>query len=217
MIDRLRAYIDELFAEAPATKKTVEVKEEILQNLSDKYNDLIAEGKSEEAAYNISVASIGDISELIEELKKNTEAMDSYISDPERQKERKRSAMIVSYAIMLYILSVVPLLILQNIAGLVVMFVFIAAATGMLIYNGMTKAEYKNNDETIASEFKEWRETNKVQKSAIRSLTSSLWALTIIAYFLISFWTRAWHISWLIFFVSFALQNIIRVYFDTKK
>lgn len=36
-------------------KKAVEVKEEILQNIVDKYHDLVAEGKSEEAAYNIAL------------------------------------------------------------------------------------------------------------------------------------------------------------------
>jgi hypothetical protein len=189
----------------------------MFQNLTDKYNDLIAEGKSEEAAYNIAVASVGDISELIDELKKNTEARDSYINDPKRQKEKKRSAVLVSCAIMLYILSVIPLFILQNVAGLVMLFVFAAIATGMLIYNGMTKIEHVRHDETIASEFREWRETNKMQKSAFRSLSSSLWALIVIVYFLVSFWTGAWHISWLIFFVGFALQNIIKGFFDMKK
>ena len=46
------------------------MKEEILQNLTEKYNDLLSDGKSEVAAYNIAVAGIGDISELIEELKR---------------------------------------------------------------------------------------------------------------------------------------------------
>ena len=47
MDNKLKAYVDNLFRNAPATAKAYEVKEEILQNLKDKYNDLIAEGKSE--------------------------------------------------------------------------------------------------------------------------------------------------------------------------
>ena len=43
--------MDHLFREVPPTKKSVELKEEILQNLVDKYHDLINEGKNEEAAY----------------------------------------------------------------------------------------------------------------------------------------------------------------------
>ncbi|MGN0452066.1 MAG: permease prefix domain 1-containing protein [Acutalibacteraceae bacterium] len=60
MNEKLRAYVEELFKNAPKTKQTVEIKEEILQNTIDRYNDLIKEGRSPEAAYNISVAGIGD-------------------------------------------------------------------------------------------------------------------------------------------------------------
>lgn len=49
MQDKLRAFIDTLFEDAPAGKKVVELKEEMLQNLNDKYSDLLSEGKSEEA------------------------------------------------------------------------------------------------------------------------------------------------------------------------
>ena len=66
---KLRAYMDHLFSQTRPTKAAVELKEEMLQNLTDKYNDLLAEGKSPEAAYNIATASIGDISELLAQLK----------------------------------------------------------------------------------------------------------------------------------------------------
>ena len=52
MENKLRAYMDHLFQDVPNTKKAVEVKEEILQNIVDKYHDLVAEGKSEEAEPN---------------------------------------------------------------------------------------------------------------------------------------------------------------------
>lgn len=42
----------------------------MLQNLIDKYNDLVDSGKSSEAAYNIATASIGDIHELIRQIEK---------------------------------------------------------------------------------------------------------------------------------------------------
>lgn len=216
MIDKLREYIDGLFKDAPSTKKTVEIKEEILQNLREKYNDLIAEGKSEEAAYNIAVASIGDISELIGELKNTNEARIEYTNDPQRQKEKQLSAAFVSIAVMLYILSVIPVFLIQSIGGVIFMFIFIAIATGLLIYNGMTRSGYKKNDETIASEFQEWRQNSSARKSAFRSIASALWAVTLVIYFLVSFGTGAWYITWLIFPVSVAVNNIIKTIFDYK-
>ena len=53
MENKLRAYMDHLFRDVKPTRKSVELKEEILQNLVDKYHDMIAEGKTPEAAYNI--------------------------------------------------------------------------------------------------------------------------------------------------------------------
>ena len=42
MKDKLRNFIESLFEDAPKNKQTIELKEEMLQNLIDKYNDLVA-------------------------------------------------------------------------------------------------------------------------------------------------------------------------------
>ena len=88
MNNRLREYIDNLFATAPNNMKAVEVKEEILQNLTDKFNDLIAEGKSEDVAFNIAVASIGDVSDLIRELQGLPQQYSKIAEENGRQKQR---------------------------------------------------------------------------------------------------------------------------------
>ena len=139
MKEQLRSYIDSLFEEAPMTKKTIELKEEILQNLLDKYSDLLSEGKSEEAAYNIAVASVGDVSGLIEDLQKVREHQ---MNDTDIQKNRQKSALLVSLAVCIYIISTIPVLLFDTI-GIVVMLFLIAVATGLLIYNSMTKVRYQ--------------------------------------------------------------------------
>ena len=53
MEEKLRKYVEELFADAPKTSKMVELREEIFMNLKEKYNDLITAGASEEEAYRI--------------------------------------------------------------------------------------------------------------------------------------------------------------------
>ena len=217
MIDKLREYIDQLFAEAPPTKKAVEVKEEILQNLREKYNDLIADGKGEEAAFNIAVASIGDISELITELKGADELRAEYQLDPKRRQDKQRSAAFVSVAVMLYILCVIPLFIFQSVVGLILMFIFVALATALLIYNGMTKSTYKVYDDTIAEEFKQWRTNGNDRRAAIKSISSALWAVALVVYFLVSFSTGAWHLTWLIFVIAGAVNGVIKAFFDYKK
>lgn len=69
MNEKLRKHIDLLFSEAPQTKATMEVKEELLANLMEHCNDLMESGKSEDEAYAIVVSNIGDVSELIQNLK----------------------------------------------------------------------------------------------------------------------------------------------------
>lgn len=211
MIEKLREYIDDLFAEAPPTKKTVEMKEEILQNLTEKYNDLLSDGKSEVAAYNIAVAGIGDISELIEELKREHAGRPAGSNSRDMTEEKRIRAFRVSIAVALYILCIIPLLVFQNEIGLVFLAVMAAAATGILIYNDMTKPDHMKSEETIAEEFKQWRESNSARKSAYKSASAALWSITLVVYFLISFATKQWHITWLIFPIAFAVNNILRV------
>ena len=66
MKNRIKDYIDLIFADAPDCARTREMKEEMYANVCDRYDDLIREGKSEAAAYYASIAGIGDISELID-------------------------------------------------------------------------------------------------------------------------------------------------------
>ena len=69
MKEKIRKHINELFKDAPKTRRAVELKEEMAQNTIEKYEDLIAEGHKEEDAFRIVVGSIGDVTELFEDLK----------------------------------------------------------------------------------------------------------------------------------------------------
>lgn len=69
MREKLETYIDSLFSGAALTVRNAELKQEILQHALDRYDDLIAAGQSEQAAYDEVVAGIGDVSELYERKK----------------------------------------------------------------------------------------------------------------------------------------------------
>ncbi len=66
MREKLIAYVNNLFRGAPETERNRELREEILQNTLDRFDDAVAQGSSEEAAYTQAVSSIGDVSRLIE-------------------------------------------------------------------------------------------------------------------------------------------------------
>lgn len=168
MKNRIKEYIDLIFADAPDCAKTREAKEEMYANVCDRYDDLISEGKSESAAYNISISGIGDISELIEEIK--GEQGDKYDFDDstcstsqsarvftaeekeEIEKYRVRRGVMNSVAIALYILCWVPLVLLSSMAdvlggnaevmssvGLAVMMLMVAAATVLMVMKSSIK------------------------------------------------------------------------------
>ena len=221
MEDKLRNYIDNIFSETTPSKKTVELKEEMIQNLTDKYNDLRANGKTNEAAYNIAVAGIGDVSELLNELEE--EYMNNPIMTEEMAKAKQKSALLTAVAVMLYILSPLTLIVLQmwNVGnderiGIPVLFVMAAVATGLLIYNNMTKPQSLGSKDTMVEEFREWQSDEKDRKRMRKAISSALWTLILVAYFVISFTTFQWHLTWIIFLVGAALEALMNVFFEMK-
>ena len=216
MKDKLRNFIESLFEDSQKNKQTIELKEEILQNLIDKYNDLVDSGKSSEAAYNIATASIGDIHELIRQIEKREE--NNPLFEQNYDKGRKRFALLLSISVMLYILCVVPVILLEDsVLGVVIMFVMVAIATGLILYNNMTKPKYLKKDSTVVEEFKEWKANSTEKNTLYQSITKVMWSCITILYFIVSFLTMAWHITWIIFLIGSAIQGIIRAIFELKK
>ena len=66
MREKIRVYVKALFSDAAPTIRNADVQQEILQHTLDRYDDLIAAGKSEQEAYDEAVGGIGDVSELYE-------------------------------------------------------------------------------------------------------------------------------------------------------
>ena len=62
MREHLIQYVQLLFAGAADCDDT---RQEILQNTLDRYDDLIAAGKTPEAAYRLAIMGIGDINEIL--------------------------------------------------------------------------------------------------------------------------------------------------------
>ena len=57
MREKLIQYVDLLFAGAPNCQ---DIKQEILQNTLDRYDDLIDQGKVPEAAYRLAISGLGE-------------------------------------------------------------------------------------------------------------------------------------------------------------
>ena len=218
MTQRIRHYVEELFANAPHSKKAYDLKEEIYSNLVEKYQDLTAEGMPENEAYNTVIAGIGDVEEMFEDLK------DSPASYPAEDAWRRHSAVLVSVSVGLYILSLVPLLLIDAldgdpIYGVILMFVFCAVATALLIYNTMSRPRYHRLDDTMVEEFKEWKHRQAAgdnDRQLRNSITGIFWTLLIAVYLLVSFLFGIWAYSWILFIIGAAVSQIIDAVFKLR-
>lgn len=217
MNERIRTHIEELFADAPSNKKIIELKEELLSNSNSKYDDLLASGFSPDDAYKTVISGIGDVSSLIEQLKS-----ESRVDTVMIEEGRKKSALLVSIGVGILIIALAVEVFFEEILhkpgiGLFIMLLMAAVGVGILIYNSMTKVQYNKKDDTFVEYFKQ-RDIELSQSKGLRaSLSGILWPLIFIAYFLVSFTTQAWYISWVIFIAGACIEGIISLLFEMKK
>lgn len=218
MYEKLRKRVEELFENAPKTNRANELKEEILANLIDKYNDLLASGKSEDEAFNSAMAGIGDVDELIKGLKEQ-----DVLNYEQAQKNRQKSALVLSVSIGLYIMSIVVLILVSevfpnnDVLGVCLMLTIDAVATGLIVYNAASRPKYIKADESIVEEFKEWKSATSSQREILKSIRSIAWLIIVALYFVLSFAFGIWAYSWIIFIIGAAVERIITLTFELRK
>ena len=210
MREQLQQYVELLFAGAPDSE---DIKQEILQNTLDRYDDLIAQGKVPEAAYRLAIAGIGDISEIL-----GTVPTGAISAPPVREAapeadtaaaKRKRNRAI---AIGLYIICIIPLIVLSSfgldILGLCATLSIVAVATVAIIQN-----QEPDDEEDIHQSQK----TDSPRGELHKSIRSLIGIITLIVYLAVSFLTGAWYITWLIFPLSGAVKGLIKAILDLKE
>lgn len=190
MKDKLTSYVDLLFA---GTQDTQDIRQEILQNTLDRYDDLIAQGKTPEAAYQLSISGIGDISQLLSH-------QPSQAAEPPRQDD-SRTKLLRAIAIALYILCPVPLFLEGDTLGLCGLLLMVAIATAIMIYTG------KKAPVTAPTQ----------SPSKNRHIHGIVGLLGVALYLLISFLTGAWYITWLMFLIIPACNGLISAIIDLKE
>lgn len=67
-METIKAYVENVFRTLPENEEILRTKEEILNNMLEKYSELKASGKSEHEAVGIVISEFGNIDELLEEM-----------------------------------------------------------------------------------------------------------------------------------------------------
>lgn len=209
MREQLIQYVKLLFAGTP---NSYDMQQEILQNTLDKYDDLISQGKTPEAAYRLAISGIGDISEILGSDPAPTTPPATSLSPQPEQTNKKKWMRAV--AIGMYICCVIPLFIFGNIGngvlGLCLMFVMIAAATVLII---MASNGSKDDDDEEKKESDRYQQKHPLYKT-YKSISG--W-LTLGIYLVVSFATGAWYITWLIFPISACIDSVIKAILDLQE
>lgn len=155
--EKLYAAVDEVFAGTPNTPSALAAKTEILENLTAKYDDLLADGLPEADAIRQTVDSIGDIAELFGSERRNalceesvkppaepvcdaeTKLTVTYPAEQVRKGKTVRRSLIAA-AVALYILSPMgPVLTMVGVPETVavsLLFVACGLATAMIVGSG---------------------------------------------------------------------------------
>ena len=208
MREQLSKYVELLFA---GTSDTDEVRQEILQNSLDRFDDLVAQGKAPEAAYRLTISGIGDINEILgqpkaQDLNTSTPVSSPSVSHSTAEPEPNTTKLLRSIAIALYILCAIPVIFFEEI-GLCITLILVAVATGILVYIGK---EDKQDTEEAHTDSKPVSKSHKLANSII-------WLVGLVVYFAVSFLTNGWHITWLIFPMLGCIKGIVRGIFDLKE
>lgn len=214
MRDQLIRYVDLLFAGAADTD---EIKQEILQNTLDRYDDLVSQGKAPAAAYSLAISGIGDISEILSNSAPAGETApfrEEAAKVPEKREREtpvwKKILRII--AVFFYIISLVPMLALSAIGmetmGLCAMVAIAAVATVLLLIAG--DSGKREDKKEVPEEITPRQELRK----AVQKIVSTV---GLVAYVVISFGTHAWHITWLVFPIVAAVQGIVTACMDLKE
>ena len=158
-MNAIRNYLDNMFRNLPNTEAVRRAKGELLQMMEDKYEELIAEGKSENEAVGIVISEFGNLDELADTLG-ITEAVQENPDEnkPMLSMDRVKgflsmisgNSILAPLATALCIFSVamnivdemLPLGVISGLFGVGGMFALIAIAVGLYIFSGIRRKEY---------------------------------------------------------------------------
>jgi uncharacterized membrane protein len=170
-METIITYLDNMFASLPKTKELLNLKNEIKNNMEDKYHELKENGKSENEAIGIVISEFGNIEEIISEYDinisndktKDEEKLPNVTLEEASEyiKLNKKSAFIVSIGVSLCLLGAAVMVLLVQLAEdklifssysknltssipiIVALVFFIAPAVTLFIGSGIKLSKYK--------------------------------------------------------------------------
>lgn len=130
---------------------------------------------------------------------------------PSKNEVRRKSAEVVSTSVFIYIAAVAILIIaipVLKINPIIVTAVFLCAigwATARIIKHYMSVPKFEETKQ------------EKKEKEIVKQINGIVGAICTAIYFIVSFSTMAWHITWVIFIINGLICQVIKLIFMLKE
>lgn len=210
MREQLIQYVNLLFAGAPDSE---EIKQEILQNTLDRFDDLVSQGKSPEAAYRLAISGIGDINEILGNPAPEAAPQTRIRTVNQETYDTPVKKVMRAVAVALYIICILPLIVLGDMGmdnlGFCGTLSIVAVATVLMIL-GKKQRPHEGSSEKYEPAANPKQELHK-------SINSVIWAIGLALYFILSFVTQAWYITWVLFLIIGSVQGLVKACMDLKE
>ena len=165
-MDTIKNYLETMFASMPNTPEVQKAKDELLSMMEDKYNELIAEGQSENAAVGTVMSEFGNLDELAEDLGLAKEVEEVHVREQEVSRRFvslqevqsyldnvRTRGLLIGIGVLLCITCVVPPQLadmtligggfhVNEAFGVVGMLAFLAVAIGLFIFSGVVNHDF---------------------------------------------------------------------------
>jgi len=222
MKNSLKAYVDGLFSNTPPSPALEELHDEILSNLSERYDDCINAGMSPQRAYTAVIGTMGDVSGLIAQVsgsgvhevglfekaspKARLMSKYAYVFKESNIKAIKGAAIAVMWLAIVFLFFAIG----QNGAWDTSWLIFIIGAAltvGINMISGVIK--HSKSDDT--------QSRIKVLNIIHGNVSAIMWLAVTFLFFVIGFGSYSWDSCWLIFLVGAAAQIILSTVFKVLK
>lgn len=220
MKSAIRAYVDNLFKDAPHESAVTELREEILSNLEARYDDCITAGMTPQRAYAAVIGTMGDVSGLITQVSGSGICEEGIF-----EKASPRSRLMNKYA---YVFKESNIKSIKN-AAISVMWLLIVVCYFLMNHENdcweyswlifIVGAALTVGLNMIGSIIRISRNDDtesriKLLKKIRGGVTAIMWLAIVFFYFMIGFSSsNMWDISWLIFILGAAAQIVVNTIF----
>ncbi len=127
-----------------------------------------------------------------------------------KQEAKEKSAKVVSGSIFIYILAVALIMILvpvkhvNPIVASSIFLILIGWATARIIKNYMSIPKFEKTKE------------EKKEEKIIKQINGIIGSICVALYFIVSFTTMAWHVTWVIFIINGLICQVVKLIFMLK-